>query len=174
MLTVTAFSDLTSLLNNHCNSPRSVAPVGVYTDTDQWHLVRNEQLRVVNFVQLKKRLHKKSSDCVLCFFYCMNVNDRQEQWSRIYNLLFYTFFNNYDLLYDLFWSSSFEQINLLTKKHLGFFPDCQVLQCVWVYLLYPAHFTPMEPRLRYVYPQKCIRIFKDPKHVLAFGKKNIW
>lgn len=82
-------------------------------------------------------------------------------------IVLYIFFNNSVLIYDLFRSSSFEQINLLTKKHLGFFPDCQVLQCVWVCLLYPAHFTPME--LRYVYPQKYIRIFKDPKHVWKKG-----
>lgn len=91
MLTVTAFSDLTSLLNNHRDSPRSVAPVGVYTDTDQRHLVCNEQLRVVILYNLKKGSIKKFWLCSL-FFYCMNVNDRQEQWSRIYNLLFYTFF----------------------------------------------------------------------------------
>lgn len=133
MLTVTAFSDLTSLLNNHCDSPRSVAPVGVYTETDQRHLVRNEQLRVFNFVQLKKKGSIKKFWLYSLFFFCMNVNDRQEQCSRIYNLLFYTFFNNSDLLYDLFWSSSFEQINLLTKKHLGFFliaKFCNVFGCI--------------------------------------------
>lgn len=82
---------------------------------------------------LKKRLHKKVLIVFFVFFYCMNVNDRQEQWSRIYNLLFYTFFNNSDLLYGLFWSSSFEQINLLTKKHLGFFliaKFCNVFGCI--------------------------------------------
>lgn len=52
---------------------------------------------------------------------------------------FIHFFNNSVLIYDLFWSSSFEQINLLTKKHLVFFPSFAM--CLGVFVVSCAFHT---------------------------------
>lgn len=168
MLTVTAFSDLTSLLNNHRDSPRSVAPVGVYTDTDQRHLVCNEQLRVVILYNLKKGSIKK----LIVFFVFLLYECKWQARAMVAYLqliVLYIFFNNSVLIYDLFWSSSFEQINLLAKKHLGFFliaKFCNVFGCVCC-ILRISH------RWNYVtFTPKNISEFSKTRNM--FGKKDIW
>lgn len=111
-LTVTAFFDLMSLPNNHCDSPWSSAPVGVYTDTDQRHFVHNEQLRVVNLVQIKNMLDKNV--IWLCSLFLWIGMTAKSNVFTISCFMHFFFFTNSVLTHGLFSSSSFKQINLLT------------------------------------------------------------